>query len=217
MDKNGSSSENTKPSFHKSANGVTRAHASSMDPSSSRSKVGLGTAMTMTIEEPSTLAEYEEEEETSCYTTSQSIVITRCSTGDGAENTKHMQREILEQQTKSSTTTVVGNDTAIQPCDEVGDIIQGCRREKCELQRLNDRLSSFIERVRLLEAHNRTLAKETTRLRTNYSIDINRLREVYNSDLEQIKSSLAASEANCAQHEVRANKSENELKEVQKE
>lgn len=119
-----------------------------MDPSSSRSKVAVGTAMAMTIEEPPTLAEYEEEEEeTSCYTTSQSIVITRCSTTDGAETTKHVQREILEQQTKLSTATLVGNATAIQPCGEVGDIIQGCRREKCELQRLNDRLSSFIERV----------------------------------------------------------------------
>nr|CDS28533.2 intermediate filament protein [Hymenolepis microstoma] len=154
MDMNGSSSENTKPSFHKSPNGTNRTHVSSMDPSSSRSKVGLGTAMTMTIEEPSTLAEYEEEEETSCYTTSQSIVITRCSTGDGAEKTKHVQRGILEQQTKSSTTTVVGNDSAIQPCGEVGDIIQGCRREKCELQRLNDRLSSFIERTSLKRQSN---------------------------------------------------------------
>ncbi|VDL19438.1 unnamed protein product [Hymenolepis diminuta] len=217
MDKNGSSSESTKPSFRQSSNGVNRAHVSSMDPSSSRSKVAVGTAMAMTIEEPPTLAEYEEEEEeTSCYTTSQSIVITRCSTVDGAETTKHVQREILEQQAKSSTTTLVGNATAIQPCGEVGDIIQGCRREKCELQRLNDRLSSFIERVRLLEAHNRTLTKEATRLRANYSIDINRLRDVYNSDLEQLKSSLAAAEANCAQHEVRAKKVENELKEIQK-
>lgn len=69
----------------------------------------------------------------------------------------------------------------------------------------------------MLEAHNRTLAKEATRLRANYSIDINRLRDVYNSDLEQLKSSLAAAEANCAQHEVRAKKAENELKEIQKE
>ena len=82
------------------------------------------------------------EEETSCFTTSQSVVITRCPGGGGG--TKHIEREIVEQKA-----TKVNN--ALQTC-EVGDLIQGRTREKFELQRLNDRLSSFIERVRWQQA-----------------------------------------------------------------
>ncbi|KAM7533111.1 hypothetical protein Aperf_G00000127982 [Anoplocephala perfoliata] len=149
----------------------------------------------------------EEEEETKYYATSHSVIITQCP-GDG--ETKPVEREDIVEQQTTSTMTV---SNAIQPC-EVGNIIQGCRREKLELQQLNDRLSSFIERVRLLEAHNRTLAREASSLRSNYSSDINRLRAIYNTDLEKLKTSLSTSEANCAHNEIRANRAENELEDV---
>ena len=93
------------------------------------------------VEDEFTAGESEDvdvEEETSCFTTSQSVVITRCP-GDGG-GTKHIEREVMDQRAAK-----VNN--ALQPC-EVGDLIQGRTREKFELQRLNDRLSSFIERVR---------------------------------------------------------------------
>lgn len=75
--------------------------------------------------------------------------------------------------------------------------------------------SSFCSKVRLLEAHNRSLAKEASSLRSNYSSDINRLRSVYNADLEQLRASLAASEEQLAHYEVRAKRAEAELNDVQ--
>ena len=66
-----------------------------------------------------------------------------------------------------------------------------------------------------MEAHNRSLAKEATSLRSNYSGDINRLRGVYNADLEQLKALLAASEERCAHCEIRTKRAEAELSEVQ--
>ncbi|KAL5967420.1 70 kDa neurofilament protein [Taenia solium] len=73
----------------------------------------------------------------------------------------------------------------------------------------------ILNNVRLLEAHNRSLAKEASSLRSNYSSDINRLRSVYNVDLEQLRASLAASEERRAHYEVRAKRAEAELNEVQ--
>ncbi|EUB61016.1 Intermediate filament protein ifa-4 [Echinococcus granulosus] len=174
----------------------------SVDPTSPRGKVDVGTAAVLVEGGTETPADEEMEEETSCFTTSQSVVITRC---PGV--TKHVEKEIVEQKA-----TKVSN--ALQTC-EVSDVIQGRAREKFELQRLNDRLSSFIERVRLLEAHNRSLAKEASNLRSNYSGDISRLRGVYNADLEQLRASLAASEDRCAHYEVRAKRAEAELNDVQ--
>ncbi|VDM30556.1 unnamed protein product [Hydatigera taeniaeformis] len=172
----------------------------SVDPTSSRGKVDVGTAAALVEDTP--IGEGELEEEASCFTTSQSVVITRCPGGN-----KHTETEIVEQKA-----TKVSN--ALQT-RAIGDVIQGRAREKFELQRLNDRLSSFIERVRLLEAHNRSLAKEASSLRTNYSIDINRLRGIYNTDLEQLRASLAASEERRAHYEIRAERAEAELNDLQ--
>ncbi|KAL5967421.1 hypothetical protein TSMEX_004895 [Taenia solium] len=108
----------------------------SVDPTGPRGKVDVGTAAALVEEQMEAPGEEEDmEEETSCFTTSQSVVVTRCPGG-----TKHVETEIVEQKA-----TKVSN--ALQTC-EVGDVIQGRAREKYELQRLNDRLSSFIERVR---------------------------------------------------------------------
>ena len=68
----------------------------------------------------------EEEEETSRFTTtSQSVVVTRYPCKPEAPN---------------------NFCNTLNTC-EVGDVIRGRAKEKYELQRLNDRLSSFIERV----------------------------------------------------------------------
>ncbi|VDD80318.1 unnamed protein product [Mesocestoides corti] len=147
--------------------------------------------------------EEEEEVETSCFTTSQSVVVTRY---PGKTNQG-------ESETVEPAAAKVSN--ALQTLD-VGDVIQARTREKFELQRLNDRLSSFIERVRLLEAQNRSLAKEASSLRANYSDDINRLRGVYNADLEQLRGSLAAAEERRAECEIRSKRTEAELSELQK-
>ncbi|KAL5109306.1 70 kDa neurofilament protein [Taenia crassiceps] len=174
----------------------------SVDPTGPRGKVDVGTAAALVEGEAEAPIEEEEmEEETSCFTTSHSFVITRCPSG-----TKHVDPEMAEQKASK-----VSNE--LQTC--AVDVIQGRAREKYELQRLNDRLSSFIERVRLLEAHNRSLAKEASSLRSNYSSDINRLRSVYNADLDQLRSSLAASEERRAHYEVHAKRAEAELNDVQ--
>ena len=68
-----------------------------------------------------------------------------------------------------------------------------------------------------MEAHNRSLAKEASSLRSNYSGDINRLRGVYNADLTQLRTSLATSEEQRAQSEVRAKRAEAELNDIQQE
>lgn len=128
------------PQNHRTSHRVSSGlQITSVEPTGPRGKVDVGTAAALVdggMEAPG--EEEEMEEETSCFTTSQSVVITRC-----PSNTKHVETEMVEQ-----TATKVSN--ALQTC-EVGDVIQGRAREKYELQRLNDRLSSFIERVRHLK------------------------------------------------------------------
>ncbi|VDL88980.1 unnamed protein product [Schistocephalus solidus] len=152
-------------------------------------------------------------EETSCFTTmtttSQSVLIT-C--GPSRPKCTLAGRMISNKQCQSED----GSATRSTEPPDVSEMIQGRAREMFELRRLNDRLSSFIERVRILEAQNRTSAKEASTLRINYTADISRMRDVYTADVEHLRAQLAAAEEKKTEYEVRLRRAEANLAELQK-
>ncbi|KAI6188695.1 Cytoplasmic intermediate filament protein [Aphelenchoides besseyi] len=60
-------------------------------------------------------------------------------------------------------------------------------REKKEMSDLNDRLASYIEKVRFLEAQNRKLATDLEFLRSRYGKDSVNVRDMYEGDLKQAR------------------------------
>jgi intermediate filament protein if len=60
-------------------------------------------------------------------------------------------------------------------------------KEKKDLQDLNDRLASYIEKVRFLEAQNRKLANDLEALRSKWGKDTSSIRTMYESELTQAR------------------------------
>lgn len=56
-------------------------------------------------------------------------------------------------------------------------------REKKEMRELNDRLASYIEQVRFLEAQNRKLAADLDLLRSRWGKDTTSVKTLYESEL----------------------------------
>jgi intermediate filament protein if len=56
-------------------------------------------------------------------------------------------------------------------------------REKKEMSELNDRLASYIEKVRFLEAQNRKLAADLEMLRGRWGKDATTIKTMYESEL----------------------------------
>ncbi|KAL7060251.1 hypothetical protein AAHC03_09811 [Spirometra sp. Aus1] len=180
-----------------------------------QSKNSTSGARNTTVAPPSSLrCSHTNAEETSCYTTmtstSQSVLITRCPT---RPKSTQAGKTIANRQCQSEEG---GGAGSTEPMD-VSEMIQGRAREMFELRRLNDRLSSFIERVRVLEAQNRTSAREASTLRANYTADINRMRDVYTAETDQLRGQLAAAEEQKTEYEVRLRRAEADLAELQKE
>uniref|UniRef100_A0A1I7S9G9 IF rod domain-containing protein n=1 Tax=Bursaphelenchus xylophilus TaxID=6326 RepID=A0A1I7S9G9_BURXY len=67
-------------------------------------------------------------------------------------------------------------------------------REKKEMSDLNDRLASYIEKVRFLEAQNRKLGTDLEFLRSRWGHDSSSVKDMYEGDLRQARKVLAETE-----------------------
>lgn len=92
-------------------------------------------------------------------------------------------------------------------------ILESREREKREMQDLNDRLGSYIERVRFLEAENRRLAKELEDLRGNWGSDTKDVKIRFASELSEARRLIDDTAKDKANIEVLIARLNNELNE----
>lgn len=67
----------------------------------------------------------------------------------------------------------------------VHDVIQTRDKEKKDMQGLNERFASYIEKVRFLEAQNKALLAEIERLKKLKGFDVSEIKELYEQEIAE--------------------------------
>jgi len=86
-------------------------------------------------------------------------------------------------------------------------------REKKDMQELNERFASYIEKVRFLEAQNRKLAAELDALRNKWGKETASVKAMYQAELDEARRLLDDAEKEKARLEIRCTSLEEQLDE----
>ena len=87
-------------------------------------------------------------------------------------------------------------------------------REKKDMQDLNERFASYIERVRFLEAQNRKLADELDKLKAKWGKETTAIKAMYQAELDEARRLLDDAEKEKARLQIRATTIEQDLEEL---
>lgn len=86
--------------------------------------------------------------------------------------------------------------------------------EKKDMQDLNERFASYIEKVRFLEAQNRKLADELDKLKSKWGKETTAIKAMYQAELDEARRLLDDAEKEKARLEIRVSSMEEELEEL---
>ena len=86
--------------------------------------------------------------------------------------------------------------------------------EKKDMQDLNERFASYIEKVRFLEAQNRKLADELEKLKSKWGKETTAIKAMYQAELDEARKLLDEAEKEKAAAELRANTLEDQMEEM---
>ncbi len=87
-------------------------------------------------------------------------------------------------------------------------------REKKDMQDLNERFASYIEKVRFLEAQNRKLADELDRLKSKWGKETTAIKAMYQAELDEARRLLDDAEKEKARLEIRVTSLEEQIEEL---
>ena len=85
----------------------------------------------------------------------------------------------------------------------VSDVKASREREKKDMQDLNERFASYIEKVRFLEAQNRRLADELEKLKSKWGKETTQIKAMYQAELDEARKLLDDAEKEKARLEIR--------------
>ena len=95
--------------------------------------------------------------------------------------------------------------TSVKDCTE---------KEKKDMQDLNGRFASYIEKVRFLEAQNRKLGEELGKLKQTWGKETNSVKNMYESELEELRKLMDENEKQKAELQIKVDSLEQELGET---
>jgi intermediate filament protein if len=88
------------------------------------------------------------------------------------------------------------------------------QQEKKDMQDLNERFASYIEKVRFLEAQNRRLADELEKLKAKWGKETNQIKAMYQAELDEARKCLDDADKEKARLEIRVASLEEQLEEL---
>ena len=99
----------------------------------------------------------------------------------------------------------------------VTDVRDSRVQEKKDMQDLNERFASYIEKVRFLEAQNRRLADELDKLKQKWGQETSAIKAMYQTELEESRKLLDESEKEKARLEIKCSSLEEKIDELRSE
>lgn len=87
-------------------------------------------------------------------------------------------------------------------------------REKKDMQDLNERFASYIEKVRFLEAQNRKLTEELDRLKSKWGKETTAIKAMYQAELDEARKLLDDAEKDKAALEIKVASLEEQIEEL---
>jgi len=87
-------------------------------------------------------------------------------------------------------------------------------QEKKDMQDLNERFASYIEKVRFLEAQNRRLADELEKLKAKWGKETSQIKAMYQAELDEARKCLDDADKEKARLEIRVASLEEQLEEI---
>lgn len=98
----------------------------------------------------------------------------------------------------------------------VSSVKESREREKRDMQDLNERFASYIEKVRFLEAQNRKLADELDKLKAGWGKETTAIKAMYEAELDEARRLLDDGQKDKARLEIRVTSLEEQLDEARR-
>jgi predicted RNase H-like nuclease (RuvC/YqgF family) len=96
----------------------------------------------------------------------------------------------------------------------VNSVRESRDKEKKDMQDLNERFASYIEKVRFLEAQNRKLSDELDKLKSKWGKETTAIKAMYQAELDEARKLLDDAEKDKAQLEIKVASLEEQLEEM---
>lgn len=96
----------------------------------------------------------------------------------------------------------------------VSNVKQSREKEKRDMQDLNERFASYIEKVRFLEAQNRRLADELEKLKSKWGKETTQIKSMYQAELDEARKLLDDADKEKARLEIRVASMEEQFEET---
>jgi len=96
----------------------------------------------------------------------------------------------------------------------VNSVRESRDKEKKDMQDLNERFASYIEKVRFLEAQNRKLSDELDKLKSKWGKETTAIKAMYQAELDEARKLLDDAEKDKAQLEIKVASLEEQLDEM---